>query len=50
MEMAEGLLTSAELVASIDGVCSELLLDPEDLVKLGQSLGTSGGTSLDLSS
>lgn len=37
-----------ELVASVDGVITELLLDTEDLVELGETLGTGRGTSLDL--
>ena len=38
-----------ELVASVDGVVTKLLLDTEDLVELGETLGTGRGTSLDLS-
>lgn len=39
---------SAELLAGVDGVGTELLLDTEDLVELGQTLGTGRGTGLDL--
>ena len=38
----------AELFASIDGVVTKLLLDTEDLVQLGQTLGTGRSTGLDL--
>ena len=37
-----------ELVASVDGVVTKLLLDTEDLVELGETLGTGRGTSHDL--
>lgn len=40
--------SSAELLASVDGVGTELLLDTEDLVELGKTLGTGRGTGLDL--
>lgn len=39
---------SAELVAGVDGLVTELLLDTEDLVELGETLGTGRCTSLDL--
>lgn len=38
----------AELVARVDGKLTKLLLDAENLVKLGQALGTGRSTSLDL--
>lgn len=40
--------SSAELLASVDSVSTELLLDAEDLVELGKTLGTGRGTGLDL--
>ena len=40
--------SSAELLASVDSVGTKLLLDTENLVKLGQALGTGRGTGLDL--
>lgn len=39
---------SAELLAGVDGVVTELLLDTEDLVQLSQTLGTGRSTGLDL--
>lgn len=39
---------SAELLASVDSVGTKLLLNTEDLVKLGKTLGTGRGTGLDL--
>jgi hypothetical protein len=39
---------SAEVVAGVDGLVTELLLDTEDLVELGETLGTGRGTGLDL--
>jgi hypothetical protein len=39
---------SAEVLASVDSVGTQLLLNTEDLVQLGQTLGTSRGTGLDL--
>lgn len=39
---------SAEAGAGVDGVAAELLLDTEDLVELGKTLGTGRGTGLDL--
>src|SRR5690242_15417079 len=39
-----------ELGASVDGVVTELLLDTEDLVELGETLRTGSSTSLDLTS
>jgi len=41
---------SAEVGASVNGLGAELLLDTEDLVELGKTLGTSRGTGLDLAS
>jgi hypothetical protein len=38
----------AELVTSVDGLVTELLLDTEDLVELGKTLGTGRSTGLDL--
>jgi hypothetical protein len=38
----------AELLASVDGVVTELLFDTEDLVELGETLRTGRGTGLDL--
>ena len=38
----------AEVLAGVDSVGTELLLNTEDLVKLGQTLGTGRGTGLDL--
>lgn len=40
--------SSAEVLAGVDGVGTELLLDTEDLVELGKTLGTGRGTGLDL--
>ena len=37
-----------EVLASVDGVLTELLLDAEDLVELGKTLGTGRSTGLDL--
>jgi hypothetical protein len=37
-----------EVAARVDSVVAQLLLDAEDLVELGQTLRTSGSTSLDL--
>ena len=37
-----------ELVASVDGVVTKLLLDAEDLVELGKTLRAGRSTSLDL--
>lgn len=37
-----------EVLASVDGVLTELLLDAEDLVELSQTLGTGRSTGLDL--
>lgn len=39
---------SAELLAGVDSVGAKLLLDTEDLVKLGKTLRTAGSTGLDL--
>lgn len=38
----------AERVSGVDGVVTELLLDTEDLVELGETLRSGGSTSLDL--
>lgn len=38
----------AELLAGVDGVVAQLFLDTEDLVELGQTLGTGRSTGLDL--
>lgn len=38
----------AELLASVDGVLAQLLFDTEDLVELGETLGTGRSTGLDL--
>ena len=38
----------AELLAGVDGVGTELLLNTEDLVQLGQTLGAARSTGLDL--
>jgi len=38
----------AELGAGVDSVVTELLLDTEDLVELGETLRSGGSTSLDL--
>lgn len=38
----------AEVLASVDSVVAQLLLDTEDLVELGKTLGTGRSTSLDL--
>ena len=38
----------AELLTGVDGVGTELLLDTEDLVQLGQTLGAARSTGLDL--
>lgn len=40
---------SPELVASVDGLVTKLLLNTKDLVELGKALGTGRSTSLDLS-
>jgi hypothetical protein len=40
--------SSAELLAGVDSVGTKLLLNAEDLVKLGKTLGTGRGTGLDL--
>ena len=40
--------SGAEVLASVDGLAAKLLLDTEDLVELGETLGTSRSTSLDL--
>lgn len=40
--------SSAELLASVDSVSTKLLLNAEDLVELGKTLGTGRGTGLDL--
>ncbi|GMT15290.1 hypothetical protein PFISCL1PPCAC_6587, partial [Pristionchus fissidentatus] len=40
----------AELLSGVDGVSSQLLLDTQKLVVLGESLRSAGGASLDLSS
>jgi hypothetical protein len=42
--------SSAEVVSSVDGVVTELLLDTEDLVELGKTLRSGRSTGLDLSS
>lgn len=42
--------SSAEVLSGVDGLVTKLLLDTEDLVELGKTLGTSRGTSLDLTS
>lgn len=40
--------SSAELLASVDSVGTKLLLNTEDLVELGKTLGAGRGTGLDL--
>ena len=41
---------SLEILAGVDGIVTQLLLDPENLVQLGQTLGTAGSPGLDLTS
>ena len=38
----------SKLCSCVLGVCAQLLLDPEELVVLGQPLGPAGGAGLDL--
>ena len=38
----------AEVLAGVDSVVTKLLLDAENLVELGETLGSAGGTGLDL--
>lgn len=41
---------NSELLTSVDSLVTQLLRDTEDLVELGETLGTGWGTGLDLTS